>query len=76
MPLICFGYSSDTPATPDPRQMVNTACFGYPPGAGRHTGSSCFSYPADVRPGAGKHDVAEPVPPGLRRMPTTSCFRY
>ena len=56
-----------------------------------HTGSSCFSYPADVPPGTGTRDAAQSaqsgwlhcfsypadVPPGLRRMPAgTSCFKY
>ncbi len=56
-----------------------------------HTGSSCFSYPADVPPGTGTRDAAQSaqsgwlhcfsypadVPPGLRRMPaSSSCFKY
>ena len=35
----------------------------------------CYSYPADVPPGA--RSVAQPAPPGLRQVPTgTTCFRY
>jgi hypothetical protein len=35
-----------------------------------------FSYPADVPPGIGNRPSAQPAPPGLRRMPTTCCFKY
>ena len=56
-----------------------------------HTGSSCFSYPADVPPGTGTRNAAQSaqsgwlhcfsypadVPPGPRRMHTGStCFKY
>ena len=41
------------------------------------TYGTCFSYPADVPPGIGNRPAAQPTPPGLRRMPTTSsCFKY
>jgi hypothetical protein len=36
----------------------------------------CFSYPADVPPGISNRDAAQPAPPGLRRMPAGTCFRY
>jgi hypothetical protein len=35
----------------------------------------CFSYPADVQPGARKRDVAQPISPELRSMPYP-CFSY
>jgi len=40
--------------------------------------SCCFSYPADVPPGIGNRPAAQPAPPGLRWMSTTSstCFKY
>jgi len=38
--------------------------------------NSCFSYSADVPPGTGTRNAVQPDPPGLRRMPTSSCFRY
>ena len=57
-----------------------------------HTGTSCFSYPADVPPGTGTRDAAQSaqcgwlncfsypadVPPGPRQMSTvsSSCFSY
>jgi hypothetical protein len=67
-----------------PRRMTNTACFSYPADLRRMLGSACFSYPvycrydylADVLTGTGKHDVAEPIPPGLYSMPSGTCFRY
>jgi len=37
---------------------------------------ACFSYPADGPPGPGPHDVAEPLPSGVRSMTFTTCFRY
>jgi hypothetical protein len=36
----------------------------------------CFSYPADVSPGAENRDPARPVSPGPRTMPATECFSY
>jgi hypothetical protein len=36
----------------------------------------CFSYPADVPPGAENRDLAQTVPPGPRTMPATACFSY
>ena len=37
---------------------------------------TCFSYPADLPPGTGNSDAAQPAPPGLRRMPAGPCFSY
>jgi hypothetical protein len=45
-------------------------------------GTACFSYPADVPPGAGIGGVSRRPRPGVRRMPLTcysyplSCFAY
>ena len=36
-----------------------------------HTGSSCFSYPADVPPGTGTRDAAQSAQSGW-----LSCFSY
>jgi hypothetical protein len=36
-----------------------------------HTGSSCFSYPADVPPGTGTRDAVQSAQSGL-----LSCFSY
>jgi hypothetical protein len=55
-----------------------------------HTGSSCFSYPADVPLGTGTRNAAQSaqsgllncfsypadVPPGPRRAAGGTCFRY
>ena len=37
---------------------------------------SCFSYEADTPSSIGHRDVAEPAPPGPRRMTTTHCLGY
>jgi hypothetical protein len=36
----------------------------------------CFSYRADVPPGAENRDPAQTVPPGPRTMSVSPCFRY
>jgi hypothetical protein len=72
----CFSDPAAVPAPSVPRCMVNTACFSYAADLRRMPATHCFSFPAAVPLGAGKHDVAEPLPPGLRRMPGGTCFRY
>jgi hypothetical protein len=64
-------------------------CFAYPgPGIGNQGAAQsappgprlmplpCFSYPSDVPPGTRDRNAAQPVLPGLRRMPGSTCFRY
>lgn len=36
----------------------------------------CFSYPADVPPGASGRTPEPPTGPVLRRMPVNLCFSY
>jgi hypothetical protein len=62
----CFRYEADVP--PGLRRMTTTACFSYP--------YMCFSYPSDVPPGTRNRDAAQPDRLGLRRMPSSTCFRY
>jgi hypothetical protein len=77
MPIsTCFSYPTGVPASSGPRRMVNSACFSYAADLRRMPATYCFSFPAAAPLGAGKHDVAEPIPPGLRRMPGGTCFRY
>ena len=76
----CFSYPADVPPGTGTRDAAQSAQCGY---------LNCFSYPADVPPGTGTRDAARPspacstasaiqadVPPGLRRMPGGTCFRY
>lgn len=73
----CFSYPADAPLdaagrggarapVPGLRAMPMT-CYSYP--------LICFSYP-DAAPRGGGSPVADRPPPGLRRMPFGSCFRY
>jgi hypothetical protein len=78
MPKMCFSYQPDLPpgigtratAPPALRRMPVSGCFSdtvdvpQPASAGW---LSCFSYTVDA---------PQPAPPGLRRMPTSICFRY
>jgi len=73
MPWSCYSYPAGTPdrgtgqaARRDLRRMPST-CYGYP--------LICFSYP-DATPRGGGSPIADRPPPGLRRMPFGSCFRY
>lgn len=60
MPSICFSFPADVPPGTGTRDAVQPD----PPGLRRMPqGSGCFRYEADV-------------PPGLRRMPSSTCFRY
>jgi hypothetical protein len=76
MPWSCFSYSADVPTPSRTRKMTGSARFSYPVDMNRMVNTACFSYPADVPSGPRKHDVAEPLLPGLRNMPFGSCFRY
>lgn len=74
MPLSCYSYPAGTPgrdaaraARRDLRRMPVT-CYSYP--------LICFSYPDDMPPGGGNPAADHPPPPGLRRLPAGSCFRY
>jgi hypothetical protein len=37
---------------------------------------TCFSYSPDVPLGAANRGAAQSAPPGVHRMPYSSCFRY
>jgi hypothetical protein len=78
MPFTCYSYPADMPpggANKGPvraarrglREMPHS-CYSYP--------LICFSYP-DVASHVIQDRAAAPAaPPGLRRMPNTTCFRY
>jgi hypothetical protein len=75
MPHTCFSYPADvsvgtgnrdaTRATPRDLRRMPLPCFSYP--------QTCFGYPDDVRLGTESRDAAQP---DLRRMPSSTCFRY
>jgi hypothetical protein len=73
MPWSCYNYPADGPAAPpdhdarrDLRRMP-LPCYSYP--------SMCSGYPDDMPPG-GNPGVVGSAPPGLRQLPTSTCFRY
>jgi len=51
-------------------------CFTYTAEAPRSTPFACFSYSAEVPLVTGNRGAAQQAPPGLRRMPGGTCFRY
>jgi len=73
-------------APPGLRRMPTSICFSYPvvswcfsPDPGdepRRMPMTCYSYSADTPLGVTNRDAAPADLPGLRRMPTTTCFRY
>ena len=78
MPRMCFSYQPDVPpgigtravAPPAPRRMPAGSCFSNMVDAPQPASAGylhCFSYSVDA---------PQPGPPGLRRMPYSSCFRY
>ena len=86
MPKMCFSYQPDPPQGIGTRGVVGPslrdpyrmpfACFSYTADMSPGAGATCFSYTADVPPRPARHDAAEPLPAGLRRMPSGACFRY
>ena len=79
MPKMCFSYQPDLPpeigthaaAPPAPRRMPEAGpCFSYSvdaPQPAQRGWLGCFSYSVDA---------PQSAPPGLRRMPYGTCFRY
>jgi hypothetical protein len=74
-PHMCFSYPDNVPlgnrdaAQASPRDpQIGYPCFSY--------SKLCFSYPPDAPLGVRNTDAAQPPLPGLRRMPSGTCFRY
>lgn len=67
MPLSCYSYPARTPGRDAARAARRDL---------RRMSATCFSYPDDMPPGGGNPAADHPPPPGLRRMPAGSCFRY
>lgn len=75
MSKLCFSFPVDAPPGNGPRHAVSLAlrdplkmpypCYSYP--------AMCFSYPDEALRSIPGRDT---VPPALRGMPTTLCFRY
>jgi hypothetical protein len=63
----CFSYPSG-PCFSYP----SGPCFSYPANVPRRMPLSCFSYSAEVPPGARNRNTV----PGQRRMPVLPCFSY
>ena len=74
MPSMCFSYPAGINSR-EPRRMP-AMCFTYTAEAPRSMPFSCFSYSADVPLVTGNRGAAQQAPPGLRRMPGGTCFRY
>jgi len=70
MPWSCFSYPADAPR----RGVLN--CFSYPADLRRATVSHCFSYSAGAPLGVENRDTAQPTLPGVRSMPSGTCFSY
>ena len=77
MPNMCFSYPPDLPDSPNLSaarpalaglRRMPFSCFSYP--------HMCFSYPSDGLLGVRNRDAAQAPLPGLRRMPSGTCFRY
>jgi hypothetical protein len=73
MPWSCYNYPAARPdrdagqaARRDLRRMPAT-CYSYP--------MMCLSYPDDMPQGRNPGVVGS-APPGLRQMPSSTCFRY
>jgi hypothetical protein len=78
MPHMCFSYPPDVPQPgPGDLRRMPFACFSYPAEVPRRMpAGSCFGYPVDAPLGVSNRRAAPTALPGLRRMPTSSCFRY
>ena len=79
MPKMCFSYQPDLPPEIGTRAAAPSALRGMP------EAGPCFSYSIDAPQPAQRGwlgcfsysvDAPQPTPPGLRRMPYSSCFRY
>ena len=73
MPSMCFSYPAGINSH-EPRRMP-AICFTYTE-APRSMPFSCFSYSADMPLVIRNPGAAQQAPPGLRRMPGGTCFRY
>jgi hypothetical protein len=74
MPNMCFSYPAGINSR-EPRRMP-AICFTYIAEAPRSMPFACFSYSADVPLATGNRGEPQQAPPGLRRMPGGTCFRY
>jgi hypothetical protein len=67
MPFSCFAYQVDV-LQPAQRGWLHCFCYSVDaPQSAQRGWLGCFSYSVDA---------PQPAPPGLRRMPYSSCFRY
>jgi hypothetical protein len=74
---LCFSYPAGVspeagdgdawPSASPGLRMMPASCYSYP--------MMCFSYPDDM-PSGGNPGVVGSAPPGLRQLPTSTCFRY
>jgi hypothetical protein len=78
MSKLCFSFPADASLSADGRggareplpglRATPMTCYSYP--------IMCFSYPDELPRDGGNPAADQPPPPGLRRMPFGSCFRY
>jgi hypothetical protein len=79
MSKLCFSFPADAASAIEIRGATQSgayACFSDQADVPLSMPSMCFSYSVDASRGAGNREAGPPVPPGLRRMPFGSCFRY